>query len=89
MLFGLLFGIGISWCNFFLLKRWVLKLGNFQKPTPSFLVALSSRYLLLFFGIFVIVSDKWLDRWSGLLGLFGMYVGLLAYEFVKLKRTGD
>jgi len=89
MLLGAGFGAGVSFLNFFLLKKWVMRLGTFQKPNPSFLLAFSSRYLLLFVGILVIVGGKWVDRTSGLVGLFGMYVGLLVYEFVKLKRSGD
>ncbi|MFH1857908.1 MAG: hypothetical protein ABH845_03275 [Candidatus Omnitrophota bacterium] len=89
ILSGLCFGVGLSWFNFFLLKKWVMRLGSFKKPTLSFLLALSSRYVLLFFGIFVIVGAKWCDRTAGLLGLFGMYVGLLIHEFVKLRRMGD
>jgi len=86
---GFLFGAGISLLNFFLLTRWVMRLGNLRKPSPPFLLAFFSRYLLLFFGIFVIVSGKWVDRLGGLLGLALMYFGLLAYEFARLKRKGD
>lgn len=86
---GLFFGAGLSFFNFFLLKKWVMRLGSLRKPNLSFLLAFSSRYLLLFAGIFVIVSAKWVSRRAGLLGLFGTYIGLLAYEFIKLKRTGE
>lgn len=85
---GFFFGVAVSFLNFFLLKKWAMQLGNFNKPTSPFLLVLFGRYLLLFFGIFVIVSGRWVNRASGLLGLFGTYVGLLAYEFVKLKRQG-
>ena len=85
---GFLFGAAISLLNFFLLTQWVMRLGNFKKPNPSFLLAFSSRYLLLFVGIFAIVSGKWVDRLGGLIGLALMYFGLLAYEFVRLKRKG-
>ena len=86
---GFFFGAGVSCLNFFLLKVWAMRLGNLRKQTFPFFIALLLRYLLLFFGIFVIVGGKWLDRVSGLIGLFGMYVGLLAYQFVKLRRQGD
>ena len=86
--FGFCFGASVSWLNFFLLKIWAMRLGNFQKRSSPFLIALFFRYLLLFFGIFVIVNGKWCDRTFGLIGLFGMYVGLLVYEFAKLKKSG-
>ena len=86
---GVCFGAGISWFNFFLLRKWAVRLGNFQNPTLLFFIALFCRYLVLFFGVFIIVSDRWFDRWAGLFGLFGMYVGLLVYEFVRLRRTGE
>ena len=86
---GFLFGGSVSALNFFLLKKWVMRLGNFQKPTTPFLLAHFTRYLLLIFGIYVIVGARWVDRTSGLSGLFGMYVGLLVYQFVKLKKSGD
>jgi len=88
-LFGVCFGAGVSFFNFFLLKKWAMRLGNFQKPTSLFLFALFCRYLFLFFGIWIIVQGKWTSRWAGLAGLFGMYIGLLAYEFAKLKKSGD
>lgn len=87
-LLGFLFGAGISWFNFFLLKKWAIRLGKIQRRISPFYAVFTLRYLVLFFGIFFIVSGRWVDRWAGLLGLFGMYVGLLAYEFVKLKRMG-
>ena len=89
MIGGFLFGAAVSSLNFFLLKKWVIRLGNFQKPTTPFLLAHFSRYLLLIFGICVIVGGRWVNRTSGLVGLFGMYVGLLVYQFVKLKQAGD
>ncbi len=85
---GALFGMAVSFINFFLLRKWAMRLGDLNKPSLPFLAALFTRYLLLFSGIFVIVSGKWVDRASGLIGLFGMYVGLLTYQFVKLKK-GD
>ena len=86
---GFLFGGAVSSINFFLLKKWVIRLGSFQKPTSPFLLAHFFRYLLLIFGICVIVGGRWVNRTSGLIGLFGMYVGLLVYQFVKLKKAGD
>ena len=86
---GFLFGAAVSSLNFFLLKRWVIRLGSFQKPTAPFFLAHFFRYLLLIFGIYVIVGGRWVHRASGLIGLFGMYVGLLVYQFVKLKKQGD
>ena len=86
---GAFFGMAVSYLNFFLLRKWAMRLGDLGKPSLPFLGALFTRYLLLFSGIFVIVSGKWVNRASGLIGLFGMYVGLLAYQFVKLKRQGD
>ena len=87
MVGGFLFGAAVSSLNFFLLKKWVMRLGSFQKPTSPFLLAHFLRYLLLIFGICVIVGGRWVNRTSGLIGLFGMYVGLLVYQFVKLRRA--
>ena len=89
VLAGAFIGSTIAYLNFFLLKKWVMRLGNFQKPTTPFLLAHLARYLLLIFGIYVIVGGKWVSRTSGLFGLFGMYVGLLTYQFVKLKKSGE
>ncbi len=89
ILLGVLFGAGVSWLNFFILKKWMLRFGGFQKSSPFFYLVFFSRYLILFFGIFIIVQNRWVDRWAGLTGLFATYVGLLAHEFVKLKRSGD
>ena len=89
VLAGAFFGAAVAWLNFFLLKKWVIRLGSFQKPTSPFLLAHFSRYLLLIFGICVIVGGRWVNRASGLTSLFGMYVGLLVYQFVKLKKQGD
>jgi len=85
------FGFGglVAFFNFWVLKRGVLLLGDFRKRQSSFLLFLMLRYAFLACGIFILFKWKALEWRSGLVGLFGVYVGLLVFEAMKLRSTSS
>jgi len=87
ILAGCGFGGAVAFLNFWVLKRGLLLLGDFRKRPSSFMAFLFLRYALLAFGIFILFKWKMLDWRSGLVGLLGVYIGLLVFEAAKLRST--